>query len=171
MQSNWVPIDYAVTEDTHIRKLLNSDQHWQLYESEGQTRTLVLTEWLSDQLLKSKLVNASWLISLKFDTQEYFAIHSNVYRLAPVSELKEPITKCDALGFAKSMKATRNIESKASLHDSIYVERYSRLLPTWTLTDRKEDEWVLGRWLTRGVKIPITSNQKNIISLGMVGRR
>ena len=49
------------------------------------------------------------------------------------------------------------MDATTPLHDAIYTERFSRLLPSWTVSESATDEEVLGRWLTGGVAIAATS--------------
>jgi hypothetical protein len=79
------------------------------------------------------------------------------YTLVPVECGKPPERKVDALAFALALRESRKLSENASFHDSIYVEQYSRLLPTWTLTPRVEDEVVLGTWIAGGVVISAKS--------------
>jgi adenylate kinase family enzyme len=73
--------------------------------------------------------------------------------LAPVGEPQGPWGKAEAMGFAIALRETRRIESAAPLHDALYVERISRLLPTWSLSPAVPDDVVLGTWLSGGVQV------------------
>ena len=52
----------------------------------------------------------------------------------------------------------------ASFHDAIYVEQFSRLLPTWGDETFVDDKIVLGTWLTGGVVLSSDSFQR-LVSL------
>jgi len=66
--------------------------------------------------------------------------------------------RVDAIAFSLALKESRKIAAEGvSFHDSIYVEQYSRLLPTWTLTPHVKDEVVLGTWIAGGVVISTDS--------------
>jgi hypothetical protein len=51
------------------------------------------------------------------------------------------------------MKATRAIDASTPRQDALYVERLSRLLPTYSITAPVEDCVVLGYWLTGGANV------------------
>lgn len=55
------------------------------------------------------------------------------------------------------MKATRAIDADSALQDALYVEKITRLLPTYGISSRTGDDVVLGYWLTGGTSIPATS--------------
>ena len=66
------------------------------------------------------------------------------HRLEPVAQRAPVMAKAEAVSFALSLRESRRVESTASFHDAIHVERYSRLLPTWSLSAGLPDEVVLG---------------------------
>ena len=69
------------------------------------------------------------------------------------------------------VRETRKIVAEVPLHDAKYVERYSRLLPTWTVSEGSTDEEIVGRWLTGGVTIPATSFRRLSSLLGWLGKQ
>ena len=77
--------------------------------------------------------------------------------LSPVSEGASPNSKAEALSFALALRATRAIDDATPLQDAIYVERFSRLLPTYSISARTDDDVVLGYWLTGGAPISAKS--------------
>jgi cell division protease FtsH len=55
-----------------------------------------------------------------------------------------------------ALKATRDIDPESALQDALYVEKITRLLPTYSISSRTGDDVVLGYWLTGGTNIPAT---------------
>jgi hypothetical protein len=95
-----------------------------------------------------------------------FAFGSESYRevscgasqlLAPLADCRSPEDKNEALAFAMAMKATRDIDPESPLQDALYVEKFSRLLPTYGITSRTDDDIVLGYWLTGGARVSARS--------------
>ena len=78
-------------------------------------------------------------------------------RSCAVSDCRSPNTKTEALSFALALKATRGIDTESPLQDAIYVEKISRLLPTYSISSRTDDETVLGYWLTGGAAVSAKS--------------
>src|SRR5690606_10966070 len=72
-------------------------------------------------------------------------------------EAKSPDNKAEALSFALALKATRDIDADSPLQDALYIEKITRLLPTYSISSRTGDDVVLGYWLTGGTSIPATS--------------
>ena len=77
--------------------------------------------------------------------------------LSPVYECDSPNSKNEALAFAIALKATRAIDQEAALQDGIYVEKISRILPTYSISSNSEDDVVLGYWLTGGANVSARS--------------
>lgn len=71
------------------------------------------------------------------------SVHSGPYQISAAA----------AMAFAAALRETRKIDSIHSLHDVIYLEQASRLLPTYTETGTGDYQLVLGTWLSGGVHI------------------
>jgi hypothetical protein len=87
----------------------------------------------------------------------------------PVSDGQSPNSKTEALAFAQAFKATRGIDKDAPLQDALYVEKISRLLPTFSISPRIEDDVVLGLWLTGGVSVSVKSFRRLSQMLSWLG--
>lgn len=86
-----------------------------------------------------------------------------------MSEGNSPDNKSEALAFALALKATRDIDAESALQDALYVEKITRLLPTYTISARAGDDVVLGYWLTGGTNIPATSFRRLRQSMSWLG--
>ncbi|MYK07863.1 MAG: ATP-binding protein, partial [Synechococcus sp. SB0670_bin_20] len=121
--------------------------------------------------MESNLLPDTVWESFSFGQDHYLAVTSEPWhRLEPVAANCSPDTKADALSFAVSFRESRKVSS-APLHDAIYVERFSRLLPTWSVSEGSTDEEILGQWLTGGVSIPVTSFRRLSSLLGWLGKK
>lgn len=163
----WLPINYLIPDGQKLRKLLSAGNEWQLYALENGARALVSRLALSDKWISAGLLEPASLADLKFGRETYSVITSNKEQLlAPVTEFVSPETKADAMAFAVSLQQTRAVITDISMHDAVYVERLSRLLPTWTITEAVSDEQILGRWLTGGVSVSTSSFRRLTNLLG-----
>jgi len=113
----------------------------------------LVEKWNSIRLLDSSLFG-----EISFGTESFgFLCCHKKYNLEPLESGKSPESVIGALAFSTALKESRKLSVDVSFHDAIYVEQYSRLLPTWTLSRHVDDEVVLGTWLTGGVVIATTS--------------
>ena len=167
----WFPAKQELPDGSRLGRLLHSDFDWQIYRLDKENSILIVRSSLADRWVESKLLPDTVLGSFSFGKEDYMAIFSGPgQRLEPVAASGSPDTKADGLSFALSLRETRKIGAEVPLHDAIYVERYSRLLPTWTVSEGSSDDEILGRWLTGGVAIPATSFRRLSSLLGWLGK-
>ena len=154
----WLPKEYTLTDGTKIRSLLFSGEDWQIFDTNGRGNILLSRPELAQKWFDAGFLDESLLGEITFGATSFRYLNShNKYALAPVGRGKSPENKVDAIAFSLAIKESRKVSADASFHDAVYVEQYSRLLPTWTLTPRVEDEMVLGTWLTGGVAVSTES--------------
>ena len=154
----WFPINFELPNRFQLQGFACADDNWQLYKIGTDSRVLFVKPELVERWISAKLIDPASFSEIKFGDESYLFIESgNNQQLAPVNEFISPESKVDAIAFAGSMCLSRKIVEDAFFHDAIYVERLSRLLPTWTISERVSDETVLGSWLTGGVSVSISS--------------
>src|SRR5215510_14564596 len=154
----WLPMGYELANGSKIRSLLFSREDWEIFDTNGAGGILVARPELAQKWCEAGFFEESLLGSISFGSATFRSLSSHKkYALVAVENGKSPDSKVDALAFSVALKKSRQLSEDASFHDSIYVEQYSRLLPTWTLTPHVEDEVVFGTWLTGGVVISTKS--------------
>jgi len=158
MKDLWLPKGYELSDESKIRSLLFSCGDWQIFDTNGSNRVLLVKPKLAEKWIEHGFLEKPLFETLVFGTVSFKILFSNTsYLMAPVKSGLSPTQKTDALAFALSIKESRKLSDEASFHDAIYVEQYSRLLPTYTLTPNVNDETVLGFWITGGVAISTNS--------------
>ena len=155
----WLPKGYELQDGSKIRSFLFSGDQWQIYGSSSANNILLINPALAQQWYDKGFLDESLFGVLTFGHMSFRALYSHSkYELTPIENNRKSICdKADALAFAITLRESRNLSSEDSFHDAIYVEQYSRLLPTWTVTPRISDDVVLGKWLTGGVVISTDS--------------
>ena len=154
----WLPVGYELPDGAKARLALFEGPNWQVLETQGKGRVLVADGELAKRWIDSGLVELGSMCSFDFGHQHLFAISCGPSQmLSPVSDANSPKTKAEAISFALALKATRDIDGESPLQDAIYVEKISRLLPTYSISSRTEDDIVLGYWLTGGASISAKS--------------
>lgn len=154
----WLPIGFRLPDGTKVSVPLFQGVGWQILETQGGGRALIVRETLAQRWINTGLI-ANWTFhAFQFGDQRLRSICCQPSQtLCPVSEAKSPDTKAEALAFALALKATRDIDGDSALQDALYVEKITRLLPTYSISSRTADDVVLGYWLTGGTNIPATS--------------
>jgi Cdc6-like AAA superfamily ATPase len=154
----WLPKGYELADGSKILSLRFSGDSWQIFNTNGADNILLVRPELAQRWCNTGFLDESLLGEITFGTSSFRSLSSHKkYVLAPVECGGPPESKVDAIAFSFALKESRKLSEDASFHDAIYVEQYSRLLPTWTLTPRVEDEVVLGTWITGGVIISTES--------------
>ena len=158
MNDVWLPKGYELPSGSKIRSLLYAGENWQIFDGDSSnniliTRPELMQKWDEVGFLDSVLFSQIFFGAESF---QYLSNHKK-YTLKPIENMEPPDSKADALGFSFALKESRKLSVDVSFHDAIYLEQYSRLLPTWTLTPSVGDDVVLGTWLTGGVVISTDS--------------
>ncbi|MFO1322028.1 MAG: ATP-binding protein [Burkholderiales bacterium] len=158
----WLPVGFLVPSGDVVRRAIFAGDDWQIFDTPGHARVLVARAMLADRWQALGLLSTPRHLSpFEFSGTKYQQLSSSpAHILAPVMGCRAPDTKEEALAFAASLKATRDLDGESPLHDAIYVERFSRLLPTFSLTPQIEDAVVLGTWLTGGVPVSVASHRR-----------
>ena len=141
----WLPIGFKLPDGAKARVALFEGVDWQILETQGGGRALVVRDALAEHWLDAGLIDDGTFNAFQFGDQQLRSISCGPSQtLCPVSEAKSPDTKAEALAFALALKATRDIDADSALQDALYVEKITRLLPTYSISSRTGDVVVLG---------------------------
>ncbi|RLA50421.1 MAG: ATP-binding protein [Gammaproteobacteria bacterium] len=154
----WLPVGYKLPDGAKARVAAFEGANWQIYETQGEGRALVVHDELAHRWIDAGLIEPGLLTSFDLGDQHLWTISCGLAQvLCPVAEGNSPETKAEALSFALALKATRDIDTDSPLQDALYVEKISRLLPTYSISSRTDDDVVLGYWLTGGASVSAKS--------------
>jgi len=158
MHQRWLPNNFRLHDGLVLGRLLSSNCDWQIYRTGKSISALIARSCLVERWVDLNLVADTAFTAFTFGKQRFQSLVSgHEQRLEAVYGASSPNTKEEGMAFALSVRETRKIDQSIPLHDAIYVERLSRLLPSWTVSQAVSDEQILGRWLTGGVTISATS--------------
>jgi hypothetical protein len=154
----WLPIGQRLPEVGRARLALFEGPGWQILEGDGPGRALLVKPELANRWAAAGLLEEGAFQLVVFGKARYACLWSSPsHVLAPVAQCESPRTPSEALSFALAIKETRAIDGATPLQDAIYVERFSRLLPTYSISSRTPDDVVLGFWLTGGAQVSVKS--------------
>ena len=138
--------------------MLYEGEEWCILDTSGDHAVMMIAPSLSQRWTAAKFLEGNLLRSVNYAGCSFTLLRSKkCYILSPVEAGRSPESKVDGMAFSLALKESRRLDGESSFHDAIYVEQYSRLLPTWTLTPKVDDETVLGTWLSGGVVISALS--------------
>lgn len=154
----WLPVGYILPDGAKARVAVFEGANWQIYETQGSGRALVAHDELAHRWIDAELIGPGLFIAFDFGDMRLWSITCGLSQiLCPITEGRSPDTKAEALSFALAMKATRDIDPQSPLQDALYVEKISRILPTYSISSRTDDDVVLGYWLTGGASVSAKS--------------
>lgn len=166
----WLPIGLSLPDGARVRIALHEGIDWQVFEAQGDGRALVVKESLAQRWFDSGLVEQGVLSSFSFAGENLLELScGSGHVLVPVFASRSPNSKSEALAFADAMRVTRQLDAVSPLQDAIYVEKLSRLLPTYSLSPRVSDDIVLGSWLTGGVPVSVAAFRRLRTLVGWLG--
>lgn len=166
----WLPIGFTLPDGAKVRSALFEGTDWQIYETMGGGRALVVLSSLAQHWQDTGLVEDGVFDSAQFGDRQLRLIScSPSQTLCPVSEGRSPDNKSEALSFALALKVTRDIDPDSPLQDALYAEKITRLLPTYSISSKTGDDVVLGYWLTGGTNISATSFRRLRQSMSWLG--
>ena len=142
---SWLPIGFKLPDGAKTRVALFAGVNWQILETQGAGRALVALDDLAKRWVDSGIAEDGQFQTFDHGDRRLRSISCGATQvLCPMTEGKSPNTKAEALSFAMAFKATRNVDGESPLQDALYVERISRLLPTYSISSRTDDDVVLG---------------------------
>lgn len=154
----WLPIGFRLPDGTTVRRTVSAGETWQLAEADGGHRVLLAAREIVARWELAALVPEGAFRSFVFGRHELaYLVSGPHHMLTPVAEAASPNDKAGALAFATALRQTREIDQDSPLQDALFVEKLSRLLPTYTISSRTEDDVVFGFWLSGGAPISAKS--------------
>lgn len=155
---SWLPFGFELPDGARCGRALHGAVTWQIVETRGSGCALVAKTELVAKWVDAGLVEEGAFCEFSFGSDNYHEVSCGASQLlTPIADCKSPVDKSEALAFAMAMKATRKIDLKTPLQDAIYIEKFSRLLPTYGITSPADDDVILGFWLTGGARVSAKS--------------
>ena len=154
----WLPIGYTLPDGSKSRIAVFEGANWQIVETQANGSALIAHDELVQRWISTGLIAVGLFSSFDFGDMRLCSVSCGSNQVIyPVSKGESPDTKVEALSFALALKATRDLDPESPLQDALYIEKISRLLPTYSISSRTDDDVVLGYWLTGGANVSAKS--------------
>jgi cell division protease FtsH len=152
----WLPVQYELPNGSWVSSVLDSGPDWQILALDRGRRALIVPAPLLDRWVSAGLAEEGCARNFEFGARSLAAVISDPsHTLAHLANCRSPSTKAEAMAFGSALRETRAIDRHSSLHDALYLEKLSRLLPTYSSDTKVEDDLVLGSWLTGGLSMSV----------------
>ncbi len=166
----WLPVGLELPQQLVVRRVVHSGPDWQIVSTQDEGRALIAKPALTGRWFSSGLLEEGYGHPLAFSGEEMFVVISGPGRaLEPIDGAASPADKGQAMARATAFANTRRIDAESPLHDALYLEKLSRLLPTASLSAPLPDDIVIGKWLTGGVSVSVQSTKRLRALLSWLG--
>ena len=151
----WLPTGTPVPGGGMAADTLAQGDSWQIVSTLNESRVLAVKPALRDRWVQDGYVQERMLEPLQTAKGLCYVFASRYgYMVSSVQAGPYPSQPSEAQLFAMSLRRMRKKLDDVSLHDALYIEQHSLVLPTYT-EGREDDSQVLGRWLSGGVSISV----------------
>jgi cell division protease FtsH len=154
----WLDRGTMLPDGSKTINLVAFSEEWQISITSYDGFVLAAKPQLYEKWVVAGLIPESVFELVTACDAEYRVFTSkHGYMISSIESGPYPNTSVEARAFAVALRETRKIACTVSLHDALYIEQISRLLPTYTVTESFDDQTVLGTWLSAGVSISVKS--------------
>lgn len=158
----WLPRGYELPNSDSLREVIDADIDWQIYATSRKGgRALVARNTLGSRWQDAGLLSDGAALPVTFGEDTFcLVVSGEQHILSRLSGCPSPQSITEALSFATSLRGTRAVCPDISLHDAVYLERYSVLLPTYSVSPAMSDEVLVGSYLSGGVHVSCHSTRR-----------
>ena len=156
----WLPRGYAVSEGIRIKRMISASKGWQIYSTNQDSYVLVEKESIYEQwVLKYSLPEGIFFKVSSTDKYRIFC-SSGDYLISSLDKGPFPENNGQIEAFSIAYNTTLKLYPKIDLHDAVYIEEFSLILPGSQEVDSAHNDYVYGKWLTGGVNISANSFER-----------
>lgn len=152
----FLPRGYRVSDVNRIKKMVAFGCDWQIYLTNLDVyvlavKTSLYNAWISDYSLPVGI--------FQYDTTSDYEVYvsSSNYIISSMERGPYPENNGQIEAFSLAFKTANDLYPGADVHDAIYIEEYSLLLPASFDVNLVDNGIVYGKWLTGGINISIDS--------------
>lgn len=158
----WLPRGMTITAEKRIKKMISSGKDWQIYSTNQDSYVLAATttlyeKWIADYLLPKGIFEQS-----SGEVECWIYCSTGEYIVSSLEQGPFPNNNGQIEAFSIAFNTTLKLYPQADLHDAVYIEEYSLILPGCENDTAVKNDNVYGKWLTGGVNI--SANSFNRIS-------
>ena len=150
----WLERGTQLPDLNTVERLLFAEKDWQMIRTFSGSTALVVTEKLYTRWVEKGWIGENAFVPMRsVEGAVYVFAGKHGYLLSSMQHGPYPSQPTEAHLFAITLRrARRRLKEDVSLHDALYLEQLSLILPTFT-EGAAEDEKVLGTWLCGGVAV------------------
>lgn len=154
--NQFLPRGCHISSENRIKKMVASGCDWQIYLTNLDAyvlavKTALYDKWIADYSLPERI----FLNELINDCKVFLS--SSNYLVSSMERGPYPEDNGQIEAFSIAFKTAKELYPNADVHDAIYIEEYSLLLPASFESSLVDEGIVYGKWLTGGINVSIDS--------------
>ena len=161
----WLPRGTAITADKRVKRMISAGKDWQIYSTNQDSYVLAATTYIYEKWIDNYDLPEGVFVEELINNYKVFC-GSGKYLVSSLEKGPYPENNGQVEAFSIVFNTTKKLFPCTDLHDAVYIEEYSLILPGEQLSENKESDVVYGKWLTGGVRSTKSSsrNEKNLKS-------
>ncbi len=166
MGAEFLPQGFTLPDGTRTGRLTTSGTGWQIFASSEGSSTIAVLPELYERWIRDGFIGERLFTPCEVNGSVIFVLTSKKgYITASVQQGSHQSDSAESRAFAFALSETRKTAGSTPLHDAVYVEQFSLLLPTYTQTEPLSDDAVLKLWLSGSMHVSATQLQGQIFRL------
>ncbi|MGM9553503.1 MAG: AAA family ATPase [Faecousia sp.] len=155
--AQWLPRGLTVAEETRIKKMISEGENWQIYATNLDTYVLAVTNAVHRQWVRDYALADGLFTEVTVDETYKMLCSTGNYLISSLEKGPFPENNGQIEAFSITFRTTLESFPDMDLHDAIYIEEYSLLLPGSQTADAVPNDCIYGKWLTGGVAVSAKS--------------
>ena len=152
----FLPRGHQLADNQRIKRMIAEGKHWQIFTTSLDCYALAVKPVLFEQWITHYSLPAN-LFSLLESFECYVMLSSGNYIISSLAQGPFPDNIGQVQAFSIAFNTTLTINPEIDLHDAIYIEEYSMILPVVFDEAFADNGIPYGKWLTGGINISIES--------------
>lgn len=153
----WLPRGMVVKAGKRIKKMISSGDGWQIYSTNQNSYALAAAASLYDKWLSAGLLPKGIFERSSSGVDCWVYCGRGGYMVSSLEQGPFPSDDGQIEAFSIAFSSILKRYPHADLHDAVYIEEYSLILPCSENPADARNDVVYGKWLTGGVNISATS--------------
>lgn len=154
--NQFLPRGCHISSENRIKKMVASGCDWQIYLTNLDAYVLAVKTALYDKWIADYSLPEGIFLNELINDCKVFLSSSN-YLVSSMERGPYPEDNGQIEAFSIAFKTTKELYPNADVHDAIYIEEYSLLLPASFESSLVDEGIVYGKWLTGGINVSIDS--------------
>lgn len=154
--NQFLPRGCHISSENRIKKMVASGCDWQVYLTNLDAYVLAVKTALYDKWIADYSLPEGIFLNELINDCKVFLSSSN-YLVSSMERGPYPEDNGQIEAFSIAFKTAKELYPNADVHDAIYIEEYSLLLPASFESSLVDEGIVYGKWLTGGINVSIDS--------------